>query len=229
MDIAGHKPDALPKAGAAQSLERITAAVHEARGGERARPDARAHGGGRGSAQFLVALALLRDLQAEIAAWEPELIDAARSGGASWAQLAPALGVASRQAAERRYLRLRPSADAAADTGDRRVRAERDKRAADRAVRHWARHNAAHLRQLAGQVSALDDLPAAAQEALALLRQALGTDDTADLLHPLAAVHGHLKRGHPTLAARVHTVTRDTETVRAASDNSRRAPDTPNP
>jgi hypothetical protein len=227
MDSAGHGPDTPPTADAAQSLERISAAVRDARSAERARPGARSHGGGHGSARFLVALALLRDLQAEIAAWEPELIDAARSGGASWAQLAPALGVASRQAAERRYLRLRPSTGATASTGDERVRAERDKRAADRAVRHWARRNAADLRQLAGQVSALDNLPAAAQSALTLLRQALGAADTADLLHPLAATHDHLQPDHPALAARIRTVSRDTETVRAASDNSRRAPETP--
>jgi hypothetical protein len=229
MEDAGHGTDAPSAAGAAQSLERITAAVHDARGGPSTHLDARSHNAGRGSAQFLVALALLRDLQAEIATWEPELIDAARSGGASWAQLAPALGVASRQAAERRYLRLRPSTDGAASTGDQRVSSERDKRAADRAVRHWARRNAADLRQLAGQVSALEDLPTAALESLTLLRRALGADDAADLLHPLAATHDHVKHGHPALAARIRTVTRDTETVRAASDNRRRAPDAPNP
>ncbi len=65
-----------------------------------------------GSASEVVAthmldgLALLRQIRTELAAWEPELITAARRAGASWTQLAPALGVASRQAAERRYLRL---------------------------------------------------------------------------------------------------------------------------
>jgi len=45
------------------------------------------------------ALLLLRWAQDELAALEPELIAAARAMGASWQQLAPALGVASRQAA----------------------------------------------------------------------------------------------------------------------------------
>src|SRR3954454_3421946 len=103
--------------------------------------------------QLLAALAVLRLLREELAAWEPELITAARAAGASWVALAPALGVASRQAAERRYLRLRPS-DTGEATGEARVRAERDRRAGDRAVAGWARENSATLRELAGQVSA---------------------------------------------------------------------------
>ena len=43
------------------------------------------------------------------AAWEPMLIGAARDRGVSWAAIAPVLGVASRQAAERRHLRLNPT------------------------------------------------------------------------------------------------------------------------
>jgi len=39
-----------------------------------------------------------------------ELIGAARAAGISWAELAPAMGVTSRQAAERRYLRVRRGA-----------------------------------------------------------------------------------------------------------------------
>ncbi|WP_130445308.1 hypothetical protein [Kribbella rubisoli] len=54
-----------------------------------------------------------------LAAWEPLLIGAAREQGVSWAELAPALGVASRQAAERRHLRLNPhSADLPDMTGE---------------------------------------------------------------------------------------------------------------
>lgn len=219
MGQAGHGEEQSVAAGAAASLERIGAAVREARGGGQP-----AHASAQGSAQFLNALALLRELRAQIAAWEPELIDAARSQGASWAQLAPALGVASRQAAERRYLRLRPSTSEAASTGDQRVAAERDKRAADRAVKHWARHNAAHLRQLAGQISALD-LPAAADTPLAGLRHALGENDAADLLGPLADTHDHLTADHPALAARIREVARDTESVRHDTHNRRHRPD----
>ena len=60
------------------------------------------------SDDVLAALAGLRAVQDQLASWEPLLIGAARARGASWAAIAPALGVASRQAAERRYLRLNP-------------------------------------------------------------------------------------------------------------------------
>ena len=222
MKGAGDGPAESSAASVAASLERITAAVDDARGpasGPRARTGRDA---GSGPAEFLAALALLRELRTLIAGWEPDLIDAARGHGASWAELAPALGVASRQAAERRYLRLRPSTGSGPSTGDQRVQAERDRRAADRAVRYWARDNAADLRQLAGQISALDDLPAAANGGLAALRRALGTDDAADLLGPLADAHDHLGAGHSALAARVRDVARDTESVRRDIRNRRR-------
>jgi hypothetical protein len=174
--------------------------------------------------QVLSALTLLRELRTQIAGWEPELIDAARALGTSWADLAPVLGVASRQAAERRYLRLRPSPDDAVSTGDQRVAAERDKRAGDKAVATWARANAGDLRQLAGQIGALGDLGAGADADLTALRQALGRDDVADLLGPLAGARSHLKVGHPGLAAQVGDVGRATDEVRAASDRARRSP-----
>ena len=69
-----------------------------------------------GVQEALAALMLLRHLREEFAAWEPRLIAAARASGGSWIQLAPALGVASRQAAERRYLRLRPDEHGVART-----------------------------------------------------------------------------------------------------------------
>jgi hypothetical protein len=173
--------------------------------------------------QVLVALTLLRELRVEIAGWEPDLIEAARRLGTSWAELAPALGVAGRQAAERRYLRLRPTPDGSTATGDQRVAAERDRRAGDRAVAGWARSNAAGLRQLAGQIGALPDLPAGAEADLAALRRALGRDDAAALLGPLAEVRGHLQPDHPALAERVGAVGRSTTEVRRASDRRRRA------
>lgn len=175
--------------------------------------------------QVLVALSLLRELRSEIAGWEPQLIEAARTLGASWADLAPALGVASRQAAERRYLRLRPTPDGAPGTGDQRVAAERDRRAGDRAVAGWARQNAAGLRQLAGQIGALTDLGAGAEPDLAALRGALGRDDAADLLEPLVDTHGHLRSEHPALADQVGAVGRSVAEIRAASDRSRHSPD----
>lgn len=172
--------------------------------------------------QVLAALTLLRELRSQIAGWEPELIEAARALGTSWADLAPALGVASRQAAERRYLRVRPSPDGTAGTGEQKVTAERDKRAGDKAVTAWARSNAADLRQLAGQIGALSDLGAGADADLAALRGALGGDDPADLLGPLAEARPHLQADHPGLADRVGAVGRSTDAVRAASDKARR-------
>jgi hypothetical protein len=172
--------------------------------------------------QVLAALTLLRELRTEIAGWEPQLIEAARALNTSWADLAPALGVASRQAAERRYLRLRPATDGTEGTGDERVAAERNRRAGDKAVAVWARDNAAGLRQLAGQIGALTDLGDGADGDLAALHDALGRDDAADLLGPLADARGHLTGAHPGLAEQVGAVDSSIAQVRAASDRARR-------
>ncbi|MCZ7431290.1 type III effector protein [Streptomyces sp. WMMC1477] len=174
-----------------------------------------------GSEQALAALLLLRELRERLAAWEPALIEAARGAGASWAELAHPLGVASRQAAERRYLRVRPGA--AGSTGEQRVRATRDRRAADRTVTAWARGNAADLRSLAGQITALTDLPGPARQILARLTGALAYDDAAGLLGPLAATHSHLLPRHPHLAARVETLTGQVDALRRDSDDGRGA------
>ena len=113
----------------------VTAAMHAVHG-----PTAMPGGHGTaperlsGNQVLAAALTLLRELREELAGWEPQLIEAARALNTSWADLAPALGVASRQAAERRYLRLRPAPDGTSGTGDERVAAERDKRAGDKAV-----------------------------------------------------------------------------------------------
>ncbi|WP_425842359.1 type III effector protein [Streptomyces fractus] len=146
----------------------------------------------------LAALMLLRQLREQLAGWEPGLIETARHAGASWADLADPLGVASRQAAERRYLRLRPGAPGT--TGEQRVRATRRQRATDRDQAAWARSHAAGLRTLAGQISALTGLPAPAR---ARLSEALGADDASALLAPLADTHPHLERLHSPLAGRL--------------------------
>ncbi|TXS38449.1 type III effector protein [Streptomyces sp. OR43] len=178
---------------------------------------ARASGAGsRGeeasAAQALAALLLLRELRDQLAQWEPGFIEAARAAGASWADLAHPMGVASRQAAERRYLRVRPGAPGA--TGEQRVRATRSRRAADRTVIAWARTNAADLRQLAGQITALTDLPTEAGALLARLAEALGDSDAAGLVGPLAVVQPFLRAGHPDLAARVDTMTKSADQLR---------------
>jgi hypothetical protein len=163
--------------------------------------------------ELLAALVSLRAMRDALAAWEPELMTAARAAGVSWAALAPALGVASRQAAERRYLRLQPSTTGER-TGEARVEAERAKRAGDRAVASWARDNSADLRQLAGQVSALNDLGPAAQAQADRLKEALGEDNPASLLSPLADTSSHLGEDHSTLADRIAEVTDTTTGLR---------------
>ncbi|MEV4183751.1 hypothetical protein AB0J28_20210, partial [Streptosporangium canum] len=103
-----------------------------------------------GPEQALAALLLLRELRTELAGWEAGLVETARAAGATWADLAQPMGVASRQAAENRYLRLRPAGTAAtAGTGAERVKSVRDRRAAERTVITWARDHAADLRVLA--------------------------------------------------------------------------------
>ncbi|MFJ2202318.1 type III effector protein [Streptomyces violaceusniger] len=160
---------------------------------------------GPGPEQALASLMLLRQVREQLAGWETGLIETARDAGASWADLAQPLGVASRQAAERRYLRGRPGA--AGTTGEQRVTATRQARAAERSTATWARRNAADLRRLAGQITALTDLPPAARRPVSELHAALAHDDPADLIAPLTAARPHLAAAHPDLAARLDTLT----------------------
>jgi len=173
----------------------------------------------------LEALVALRALRHQLDEWEPQLVAAARAAGASWAQIAPALGVASRQAAERRFLRLhRPGPESAEVTRDERVAAVRDKRAGDRAVDVWARAHGADLRQLAGQITALTDLDPAAQGSLDRLHAALGGNDAAPLVAALAAAREHLPAAHERLADRVAEVTADADEIRRDTRQRRTPP-----
>nr|WP_143254618.1 HSP18 transcriptional regulator [Amycolatopsis azurea] len=174
---------------------------------------------------LLAALESLRVLREEFASWEPELIEAARAEGVSWALLAPALGVASRQAAERRFLRLRPS-DGGERTGEARVDAERDRRAGDRAVAEWARRNSAMLRQVAGQAGAVEGLSAEGRKSADKLNTALGENDVADLLTPLADMRDHLTADHLHLADRLGAISEHTGQVRQDALDNRRRPTT---
>ncbi|MCC2278273.1 type III effector protein [Streptomyces sp. ET3-23] len=160
---------------------------------------------GPGPEQALASLLLLRQVREQLAGWETGLIETARDAGASWADLAGPLGVASRQAAERRYLRGRPGP--AGTTGEQRVTATRQARAAERVTAGWARTNAADLRRLAGQITALTDLPAAARRPRDKLHAALAHDDPAGLIAPLAVIRPHLSVAHPDLAARLDSLT----------------------
>jgi hypothetical protein len=170
---------------------------------------------------FLAALRHLHGLRAAIDELEPQLIAAARDAGASWQNLAPVLGVASRQAAERRYLRLiPPTADQAGSTRDQRVRQVRDHRAGARAVDHWANDNTADLRRLAAQITTLDDLAPASTGDIARLNDALGDRDASGLPTLLAAVRQHLDT-HPALARRIDTVTADASRIRHETQHRR--------
>jgi hypothetical protein len=165
-------------------------------------------------AEFLDALVLLRRTQSELAGFEPTLIAAARAAGVSWQVLATALGVASRQAAERRYLRSTAApTDQPGATRDARVQAERDRRAGHRAVTRWANDNTADLRRLAGQITALTDLDDEAVGALARLHDALGDPDAAALPALLAETQRHL-HDHPGLTEQIDTVTARTDQIR---------------
>lgn len=165
------------------------------------------------TADLLDALNRLRAVREQLAGWEPELAAAARERGASWAALAPALGVGSRQAAERRFLRLQPSATGEA-TGEARVRAERDRRAGERAVASWARRNAGPLRRLAAQVGAVDALPPSGRRRVDRVQAALGDDDPVSLLGPLAAAQDDLGAEHGSLAEQIRSVTAETSQLR---------------
>ena len=159
--------------------------------------------------EVLAALMLLRNLRDELSGWEPQLIEAARALGTSWADLAPVLGVASRQAAEKRYLRVRRTGESG--TGDERVRAERDRRAGDKAVTAWARENASVLRMLAAQVGPHHEG----------VQQALGNEDAAGLLEPLAEAAPGLAAGHPTLAQQIAAIGQQTDQLRLDAQNRR--------
>ncbi|WP_331738457.1 HSP18 transcriptional regulator [Streptomyces sp. NBC_01276] len=167
----------------------------------------------------LAALLMLREVREQLAGWESGLIETARGQGASWADLAGPLGVASRQAAERRYLRLRPGTPGS--TGEERVQATRDTRAAERTVTAWARDNAADLRRLAGQITALTDLPASAEDAVGELNLALADNDAARLVRPLTATRAYLRPRTGDLAERLDALTRRTEELRQDTRDQR--------
>lgn len=196
-----------------RALEQIVAAVRRTTV-DRAGADA-----GR---EALEALSALRELRDQLLSWEPVLIESARNAGVSWAGLAPALGVTSRQAAERRYLRLRP-AQGAALTGEQRVQATRDERAGDRAVAAWARRNALELRQIAGQVTTTTGLSRSGERRARDVATSLTEDDPASLIEPLADVHEHLVEDHAQLAARVEAVGRQVSRVRRETQQRRGA------
>ncbi|MFI5868375.1 hypothetical protein [Streptomyces sp. NPDC051546] len=113
-------------------------------------------------------------------------------------------------------LRLRPGS-----TGDQRVQATRDTRAAERTVTAWARDNAADLRRLAGQVTSLTGLPADAESAVGDLNLALGDNDAARLVGPLTDTRRHLRPQDSELAERIDALTQHTEQLRQQAHGQR--------
>ncbi|WP_269855969.1 type III effector protein [Streptomyces sp. RPT161] len=220
MTSADEQPQRLTPA-SYLAAEAALRAIEEAVRAARTAPPGEPATAPPGPEQALAVLLLLRDVRHQLADWEPGLIEAARAAGASWADLAGPLGVASRQAAERRYLRIRPGT--AGSTGEQRVKATRDRRAADRTVTAWARGKAGELRQLAGQIAALPDLPDAALPSVRRLARALADDDAALLLVPLTDTEPHLRDSHPGLAARIEHLTHHTDRLRHRSNTTRRA------
>ncbi|AQT73502.1 MULTISPECIES: hypothetical protein [Streptomyces] len=220
MNEAAEPNTPVPFLAAAAALEAINQAVQDAQ-----QPSARtatteaAPAADSGPHPALAALLMLREVREQLAGWESGLIETARGRGASWADLAGPLGVASRQAAERRYLRLRPGA--AGSTGEERVQATRDTRAADRTVTAWARDNAADLRRLAGQVTALTGLPANAQGAIGDLNLALADNDAARLVRPLTATRAHLRPEDAELAERIDALAQHTDQLRQDTHDRR--------
>jgi hypothetical protein len=91
-------------------------------------------------------------------------------------------------------------------TGEQRIQATRDERANDRALADWARDNAANLRALAGQVTALDGLDDTTRASVERIHDALGDDDTAALLDPLSRAGEDLRKDHPRLAKLIRNV-----------------------
>ncbi|MEV0992803.1 HSP18 transcriptional regulator [Streptomyces sp. NPDC049949] len=219
MNEAAEPTAPIPFPAAAAALEAIDQAVKDAQQPSAGTPGPRETEADAGPHPALAALLMLREIREQLAGWESGLIETARGHGASWADLAGPLGVASRQAAERRYLRLRPGK--AGSTGEERVQATRDSRAADRNVNAWARDNAADLRRLAGQITALTSLPAGSETTIGDLNLALADNDAARLVRPLADTRTHLRPEDAELADRIDALTRHTDQLRQDTRDQR--------
>ncbi|MGW6202218.1 hypothetical protein ACWF9B_00975 [Streptomyces sp. NPDC055089] len=109
---------------------------------------------------LLAALLVIRRLRDDFTVMEGHLIEAARKQDVTWTRLAPALEVKSRQAAERRHLRLCGNAYDAnpGRTQRERVDNERDNRAERRAEQQWIAEHADEVRALAVRLAAVEDL-----------------------------------------------------------------------
>jgi hypothetical protein len=88
-------------------------------------------------------------------------------------------------------------------------------------VSDWARQNSAALRTLAGQVTALEGLGPAAQQRAAEVGEALGNDDPASLLSPLAAAQPYLGDQHGPLARELGIVAEHADRARRDATDRR--------
>ncbi|WP_406396517.1 hypothetical protein [Streptomyces sp. NBC_00887] len=108
----------------------------------------------------LASILVIRALREKLAEDERRLIATARSKKVTWARLAEALELRSRQAAERRYLQLRTDMDelhGSTLTQEERIEYARDQRDR-RAERAWAVSNATTIRELAQRLLNVPDL-----------------------------------------------------------------------
>ncbi|WP_415962022.1 hypothetical protein [Streptomyces sp. 021-4] len=136
----------------------------------------------------LTALTQLDEARAALDTLERDLTRAARKRGASWQQVADALGLTARSSAESRFVRL--ERDAASYRSDRYPERQRAERARDRAGAAWCHANTARLR------GALFDLATFNSSWPALSRAA--SDET--LMSWTKELDG------PALAARLHSL-----------------------
>ncbi|NEA18410.1 hypothetical protein [Streptomyces halstedii] len=121
---------------------------------------------------LLASLLVIRALREKLLEDESRLISTARRKKVTWARLADALELGSRQAAERRHLQLRTDIDELVGTTltqQDRVEYARDQRDR-RAERTWATSNATKIRTLALCLLRVPDLQARADRSLSAQR-----------------------------------------------------------
>ncbi|MGW8988330.1 hypothetical protein ACWGRF_00120 [Streptomyces zhihengii] len=136
---------------------------------------------GATESDVLAALLVIRALRDKLNSDELMLISLARSQQVTWARIATALEMKSRQSAERRHLQL-SQAQLRADgtkprTQSERVEVARERRSR-RAERDWARSHARAIRAHAEELNAIGDLQRRADRSReAMLMQAPVQDD----------------------------------------------------
>ena len=202
---------------AAAALNTIDEAVRTAR-----TPQARnaSAGAGASAEEALAALLMLRELRDQLAGWETGLIETARAAGASWADLAHPFGVASRQAAERRYLRGTP-------------RNSRHHRRTARTGHPQPARRRPHRQRLGPRPTPPNCANSPARSPPSpTSRPAPGhpwpgsptpspTTTLPLLIAPLTDARPHLEANHPDLAARIDTITHHTNQLRQVDGEHR--------